>query len=154
MLAAWYLTLRYAICLSKSTNMATSGRWHTTKYFISYLLIQCATVQNPHNWQLIPGRIQWNKNVILTKFSSLPALEVVIVTIPVHPVTKISSKWHLFPFQYKTAYLFTIYSVKITAYHFDRCLSSTDSKMPVKFHSAYDSINTNIRGSKLRKILW
>ena len=30
--------------------------------------------------QLVPGGIHWNKNVILTKFSTLHALEVVIVT--------------------------------------------------------------------------
>ena len=47
-----------------------------------------------------------------------------------------------------------ISSVKITAYHFDRCLGSTDAETPVKFYSAYDSINTNLGGSKLRKILW
>ena len=104
--------------------------------------------------QLVPGGIHWNKNVILTKFSSLHALEVVMVTIPVHPVTKISTKLHLFPFQYKTEYFFWVSSVKITAYHFDKCLGSTDAETPVKFHSAYDSMDTNLGDSKLRKILW
>ena len=47
-----------------------------------------------------------------------------------------------------------ISSATITAYHFDMCLASTDTETPVKFHSAYDSIDTNLGGSKLRKILW
>ena len=37
-----------------------------------------------------------------------------------------------------------LWCVKITAYPFDRCLGSTDAETPVKFHSAYDSINTKL----------
>ena len=60
--------------------------------------------------QLVPGGIHWNKNVILTKFSSLLALEVVIDCNSFRCIQwrKFSSKLHLFPFQYKTVYFFDI----------------------------------------------
>ena len=63
--------------LNKLSNEQSSWRWFETPPWCHYKLC--------------------NENVvILTTFSSLAALEVVkmITQLPVHPMTKISSKWH------------------------------------------------------------
>ena len=155
MLAAWYLTLRYAICLSKSTNMATRGRWLTTKYFICYrysaLLFKILTIGTP-----IDG--PWGNT--LKQTCHFDELFFIACTGSCRCDNFRCIQWRkyhqndiYFHFSIRR-HSFMIPSVKITAYHFDRCLASTDAGTPVKFHSAYDSINTNLGGSKLRKILW
>ena len=62
--------------------MATNGRWYTAKYsyniyWYSAKLFKILTIDTPTAG---PWGNALKQNVILSKFSSLPALEVVIVT--------------------------------------------------------------------------